>query len=85
MYKPQSLDTSEKVDRLQFARYREMSVDEKLSIVADLNAMVQRIAFEGMRRRHPDASDDEIWLRLAAVRLGRETVRKVYGWDPDDE
>ena len=85
MYKPQSLDTSEKIDRLQFARYREMSVDEKLKIVADLNAMVQNIAFAGMRERYPNASDDEVWLRLASLRLGRETVRKVYGWDPGDE
>jgi hypothetical protein len=85
MYKPQSLDTSEKIDRLQFARYREMSVEEKAQIVSELNEMVQRLAFAGMRERYPDATDDEIWLRLASLRLGRETVRKVYGWDPGDE
>jgi len=85
MYKPQSLDTSEEIDRLQFARYREMSVEERLNIVAQLNAMVQRLAFDAMRERYPNATDDEIWLRLAAARLGRDTVRKVYGWDPGDE
>lgn len=85
MYKPQSLDTSEEIDRLQFARYREMSVDEKSQIVSELNEMVQRLAFAGMRERYPNATDDEIWLRLASLRLGRETVRKVYGWDPGDE
>jgi len=85
MYKPQSRDTSEEADRVQFAILREMSVNDKARLLADLNATVQRLAFTGMRQRYPDASDDEIWLRLAAQRLGRDLVRKVYGWDPDDE
>ena len=84
-YKPQSPDTSEEADRMQFAILREMSINDKAKLLMELNAMVQQLAFAGMRRRYPNASDDEIWLRLAAQRLGRETVKKVYGWDPDAE
>jgi hypothetical protein len=36
------------------------------------------------RRRHPEADDREIFLRVAARRLGSELVRKAYGWAPDE-
>jgi len=49
-----------------------------------LTLMVQELAFTGMRMRHPEASDDEIWLRLAVDRLGAEVVKKVYGFEATD-
>jgi hypothetical protein len=30
----------------------------------------------------PDADDDEARLRVIALRLGREPMVEVYGWDP---
>jgi hypothetical protein len=32
---------------------------------------------------NPDAGDREVFLRVAARRLDRETMIQVYGWDPD--
>ena len=37
----------------------------------------------GVRRRHPGASEREIFLRRAALHLDRETMLRVYGWRPD--
>jgi hypothetical protein len=31
---------------------------------------------------YPDAGEREVFLRVAARRLDRETMIKVYGWDP---
>jgi hypothetical protein len=39
----------------------------------------------GVRLRHPDASDDEVRLRVLALRLGRDLMLEVYGWDPSIE
>ncbi|MEQ1728790.1 MAG: hypothetical protein ABL982_10440 [Vicinamibacterales bacterium] len=36
------------------------------------------LALAGIRRRHPQASERECFLRLAAVRLGVETTRRLY-------
>jgi hypothetical protein len=36
------------------------------------------------RRSHPDADDREIFLRVAARRLGPEMVKKAYGWAPGE-
>jgi hypothetical protein len=85
MYVPQSSDTGEKADRFQFDMLRRMSPSERAVLMTELTLSAQRLAFAGLRLRHPNASDDEIWLRLAARRLGAETVRKVYGWKLDDE
>ena len=35
------------------------------------------------RELHPDADDREIFLRVVARRLDRDTMKRVYGWSPD--
>ena len=62
---------------------REMPPAEKLRSVFQLNEMVTRMVEAGLRRQYPGATDREIFLRAAARRLGRDTVRRVYGWDPE--
>lgn len=58
-----------------------MSFAERAERMTALTLAVQELAFAGMKLRHPEADDDEIWLRLAANRLGRALVKKVYGFD----
>lgn len=60
---------------------RRMSGQERLELASRLTLAIQELAFAGMRERFPNAPDDEIWLRLAARRLGREVVLEVYGFD----
>jgi hypothetical protein len=84
MYRAQSDDTSEDADRRQFEILRQMTSSQKAKLMTDLTMMAQRLAFAGLRERHPEATDDEIWLRLAARRLGRDVVLKVYGVDVDE-
>jgi len=33
--------------------------------------------------RYPNACEEEIRYRLASMWLDRETMRKVFDWDPD--
>lgn len=74
-------DTPREVIERQFEMLRRMSGEERLELSRQLTLAVQELAFVGMRQRFPDATDDEIWLRLAAQRLGRDVVLKVYGFD----
>lgn len=78
-------DTPLEVIERQFEMLRRMSGEERLELSRQLTLAVQELAFVGMRERFPDASDDEIWLRLAARRLGRDVVLKVYGFDAGEE
>lgn len=71
------------IERMQLELLRKMTPQEKARLVSELTLAVQQLAFAGVRQLDPAASDDEIWLRLAARRLGRDTVRSVYGFDPE--
>jgi hypothetical protein len=59
-----------------------MSTVAKARQVGELTRAVHVLALAGLRQRHPGADDRELFLRLAAMRLGRETMVEVYGWDP---
>ncbi len=75
-------DASAEAERIQLELLRAMSPVQKAQLVSELTRAVQRLAFAGARMADPEATDEEIWLRLAARRLGSEAVRRVYGFDP---
>jgi len=59
---------------------RRMSASEKVEGMLEL----ARMAFETARaevRRH-GIDEREVFLRAAARHLDRETMMRVYGWDP---
>lgn len=76
-------DTSAVADDVQFERLRAMSPLQRAEVFTALTFAVQDLALAGLRLQHPDASDDELRLRLAARRLGAETVRRIWGWPAD--
>jgi hypothetical protein len=78
----QSRDTSAEIEARQIAVWRSMSAAEKLALVSELTAAAEELARAGIRARHPDADEREIALRLAALRLDRETMVRLFGWDP---
>ena len=80
-----AVDTPGEVMDLVVDRWRAMSAADKLDVVAGLNRACDRLSEGGVRVRHPEASDDEVQQRVFALRLGRELMVDVYGWDPDVE
>lgn len=73
-------DTSARADEFQFDALRRMNVQRRAEILTALTLAVQELALAGLRQRYPDASDDELRLRMAAHRLGADTVRRAWGW-----
>jgi hypothetical protein len=41
------------------------------------------MAESGVRAACPNASEREIFLRTAALRIPRDLMIKAYGWDPE--
>jgi hypothetical protein len=37
----------------------------------------------GVRKRQPGIDERELRLRVASLRLPRETMIRAFGWDPD--
>ena len=83
MLRPLADDTSPEAEALLFEHYRGLEVHEKLHIVFELGRFTDELALEGLRERYPAADENELRLRLAALKYGRETVLAAFGWDPE--
>jgi hypothetical protein len=77
------LDTPKKVWDLQFELLRQKTPAERLEMGRQMTLAWQRNMFHVLRAQHPDLPDDEIWLKLAVRRLGRDVVREICGRDID--
>ncbi len=76
---PPFSDTHPKIHALQIEMLRKATPARKLEMMAELNAAVRMLALSGLRSRYPHASKRELRRRLAALLLGEELARKVYG------
>ncbi len=81
----QSLDTDPAVEERQLEAWRQKTPAQKLHIVSELVRASEELALAGIRQRHPQATGRELELRLAALRLDRETMVRWLGWDPERE
>jgi hypothetical protein len=63
-----------------------MSGEERLLRAFDLTECVRALAAARIRAEYgPDLSERELRLRLGALWLDRETMVRVFGWDPEVE
>lgn len=75
-------DTDRKALEVFIGLQRNRTPEAKTTAVFQMNEMLWRTTAAHERRLHPDASEREIFLRAAAHRLDRDTMIRVYGWDP---
>jgi len=80
-----SRDTSAEAEAFLIEGMRTMPAWRKLRRVTEMGQFVQELALADIRRRHPGAEPQELSLRLASLWLPAEIMRKVWGWDPDQE
>jgi hypothetical protein len=71
-------DTTVDIEQRQVDAWRRLSPLERLRLVSDTTCAVVNLSLAGIRRRHPQASERECFLRLAAILLGADTARRVY-------
>lgn len=73
-----SADTTADIEQRQIDAWRRLSPGERLRLVSDSSRAVIDLSLAGIRRRYPQASERECFLRLAAILLGVDTARRVY-------
>lgn len=73
-----SADTTADIEQRQVDAWRRLSPIQKLKLVSDTTGAVVNLSLAGIRRRHPQASERECFLRLAAILLGVDAARRVY-------
>ena len=75
-------DTDPQALQVFLSLQRRRTPSQKLKQVFEMTELVLKAAEAGVRQMYPDAGEREVFLRAAARRLDRETMVKVYGWDP---
>lgn len=73
-----SADTTADIEQRQVVAWRRLSSVERLRLVSETTRAVMDLSRAGIRRRHPQASERECFLRLAAILLGVDTTRRIY-------
>jgi hypothetical protein len=76
-------DTSEAAERILINGYRSMPAWRKMRQVATLTQTIQRLALTRLRVQYGEMNEEEERLRLAALWLPRETMKRLFGWDPE--
>ena len=78
-------DTSSRIQQMILHGYRQMPPSHKLARVQELTHAVQQLALARIRLQYGAVSEREQRLRLAALWLDRETMRRVFQWDPQEK
>ena len=76
-------DTDPKALEVFIQLYRDMTPGERVARVFELTAFQEGLQRSSVKAMYPEADEREVFLRVAARRLDRETMIKVYGWDPE--
>lgn len=81
-----SPDTPPEIEEMLLEGYRRMTPQEKFQRIIELNRSVEAMAAARIQQQYgPNLSERELRLRLASLRLDRETMIQVFDWDPEKE
>jgi hypothetical protein len=72
------LDTTVDADAAQFEAYRRLGAAGRMAAAFRLSATSRHLATAGIRRRHPEYSDDDVHLALARLLFGDALVRAAW-------
>ena len=72
-------DTHPKIEAHQVQLWRQASSWRKAELLGQMYATVKQLAYQGLRQRHPTASEAELRRRLADLLLGEDLALQVYG------
>lgn len=78
----QTFDTAPEADRELVELVRRAPVWKRVALAASLCDATRALALADLRRRHPDASEEELRRRLAFRLLSEDEVKRAYGWEP---
>jgi hypothetical protein len=72
-------DTSPEAEQVLLDLLRRAPVHRKLEMLGQMNAAARYLALEGLRARHPGATEAQLQRYLADLLLGPELAARAYG------
>ena len=80
--KPLAEDTPVEVERIQMEILRRMTPGQKMDCIRDMTMSMAAMQLAAVKRQHPDATEEEIRLRVISRWLPRDIMIRAYNWDP---
>lgn len=80
-YKTQSVDTRIEVERIQFARWRSLSLSQKAELVSRWTKGCWEMGLNAILSRYPDATCSIIRNKFAILTLGNTTAHWILAQD----
>ncbi len=77
-------DTEPEAERVLIDLLRKAQVARKLEMLGELNAAARQLALQGLRARHPEATEAQLRRYLADLLLGPELAAHAYGPLPSE-
>jgi len=71
-------DTTIEAHRVQRDIYAKMGGTARVAIAFELSEAVKQLACAGIRHRHPDYSDEQVFQAWARLKLGDALTRAVW-------
>ena len=75
-------DTSPEAWKVFLEAQSRLTPGEKIVRVMQHSEFRRSLVMAGLRRRYPDATEREIFLKYARQKLGEDLFQKVYGESP---
>ncbi len=80
---PEFTDTDPRAMEVWLDLLRRKTPGERLSAALGLTDLALKMTETGVRALYPNASERDVFLRVAARHLPRELMLRAYGWDPE--
>lgn len=77
-------DTEPEAEQVLIDLLRRASVSRKLEMLGQMNATARQLALQGLRARHPGATEAQLQRYLADLLLGSELAARAYGSLPSE-
>jgi len=73
-------DTSEEALEVQLDCLRRMTPQQRIQQMSAWSEKIRRMAFDAIRRRHPDYDENEIRLKFIELTYGERLAKDVRDW-----
>ena len=74
---PYTTDTSVEAEAIQLELLRRMSPSDRIAKMCNLSASLRRMAFDAIRRIHPELDEAEVRLKFIESTYGKELAAEV--------
>lgn len=74
---PYTTDTSAEAEAIQLELFRRMSAADRIAKMCNLSATLRRMAFDAIRRVHPELNEAEVRLKFIESTYGKELASEV--------